>query len=207
MSKPVLTFVKMLGCGPCMNFFGNPSTETSPWAQIVKDPEVNSKFDLQVVEFGFDKATGKQYQRPAHLNAASAFPAFMLVDSSDKSVSLLFPEQNQRTKDSVKTWALNSLPKLAQLKASKTAQKAVAAPQPSGQPGAPRSFVDVARLPPQVRNTPVQTKAPVQVQVQQPKSPQVQVQSAPVEAKAAPPAKSGMRIIARNQNSRIVRRR
>lgn len=50
--KPKFVFFKMLGCGHCVQFFNNPTEETSTWAKLLKDPEVSSKVDSILIEWG-----------------------------------------------------------------------------------------------------------------------------------------------------------
>lgn len=190
MSKPVLTFVKMLGCGPCNNFFGNPTPESSQWAQLVKDKELSSKFDFQLVEWGFSAESGDRFKKPAHLDFVNYGPAFVLVDGNDKSQHLEYDKQQPKTAASVKKWALNNVQKLNSSK-----------PKPTT-PGAPLAFIPPNQLPPQLQKT-------VAPQPQKVVTPQVQV-AAPVQPPKPVQVQSqaqtgGLRLIARNKH-RITRR-
>lgn len=180
MSKPTLTFVKMMGCGPCNNFFGNPDPEKSQWAQLVKDKELAKIVEFSLAEWGFDRQTGSQFKKPTHLGFVNYGPAFVLVDSGNKEVHLEYDKNSPKTAAGIKKWVLENHKKLKGSVASKPATQPVAKPvvQPTGQPsrqhrvtpqgkqvpakatpqvqtpktGAPRSFVSDEKLPPQLRS-------------------------------------------------------
>jgi hypothetical protein len=218
MSKPVLTFVKMMGCGPCNNFFGNPDPEKSQWAQLVKDKELAKVVDFNLVEWGFDKTSGQQYKKPAHLNNIQYGPAFVIVDSGKKSY-VEYDKNSPKTAAGIKKWALENYKKAQSVSApapSTVTSKVVAprpAPMQASQPGAPLAFVPQERLPPQLRDkrvasvTPTPSPVPQVVNTMVP-PPQLQV-AAPVVVQAAPVTspvqvpvaapRQGLRIVSRGR--------
>lgn len=214
MSKPVLTFVKMMGCGPCNNFFGSPDPEKSQWAQLVKDPELGKLVEFSLVEWGFDRVSGKQYKKPNHLNAIQYGPAFVIVDSS-KTNLVEYDKNSPKTAAGIKKWALENFKKV---KSSTPAAAPVTTKVPATRPtpahaphtGSPLAFVTQDKLPPQLRDKRVASVASVpspapqvvntavpapQIQVAQP----VVVQTSPVQQAPAPLQKQGLRIVGRGR--------
>jgi hypothetical protein len=176
MSKPVLTFVKMMGCPPCNNFFGSPNPEKSQWAELVKDPELNKIVQFSLVEWGFDKANGNHFKKPAHLEFVNYGPGFVLVDGVDKSSHLEYNKSAPKTAAGIKKWILENykqvktgavsggnISKSAPAAPKKVATKVAAKVSPKASPvkakaaplrktGAPKSFVPATQLPHQLRH-------------------------------------------------------
>jgi hypothetical protein len=211
MSKPILTFVKMMGCGPCNNFFGSPEPEKSQWAQLVKDPELNKIVEFSLTEWGFDRVTGAQYKKPTHLNFVQYGPAFVLVDGSNKETHLEYNKGAPKTAAGIKKWVLENHKKLktvvpapgtpttSAVTSSRTPVKAV--------PGAPRAFVPQQKLPPQLRDRVTPSKIPphsIQAiqspppQVVTVPAPQLQIAQAPTPKPVVKSGPAPLRIVARN---------
>lgn len=150
MSKPILSFVKMMGCGPCNNFFGSPDPEKSQWAQLVKDPELGKIVEFSLSEWGFDRVSGAQYKKPVHLNFIQYGPAFVLVDGVNKETHLEYDKNLPKTASGIKKWVLQNYKKLK--------SGPVSAPVQAKTSGMPLSFVSQEKLPQQLRNKSVATK-------------------------------------------------
>ena len=214
MSKPVLTFVKMMGCGPCNNFFGSPDPEKSQWAQLVKDKELAKLVEFSLVEWGFDRTSGKQYKKPVHLNAIQYGPAFVMVDNSKTSL-VEYDKNSPKTAASIKKWALENFKKVKSGAVSTPTPvttkipTARAVPMQASQPGAPLAFVPQEKLPAQLRDkrvasvTPIPSPNPQIVNTRVP-APQLQVaapvvvQQMPVQPQMVAP-KQGLRIVGRGR--------
>lgn len=228
MSKPVLTFVKMMGCGPCNNFFGNPDPEKSQWAQLVKDKELAKIVEFSLAEWGFDRQTGSQFKKPDHLGFVNYGPAFVLVDSGNKQVHVEYDKNLPKTASGIKKWVLENHKKFKITSVSAPAAKApVAKPQvatkaisaPVTKVGAPRAFVSQDRLPQELRTKAISapaTQEQLRFAAENPRVasssvPTPQIQVATPQVVQAPPAKPqvktapGLRIVPRN--SRLNGRR
>lgn len=200
MSKPNFTFVKMIGCGPCNSFFGNPDPEKSQWAQLVKDKDLAKVVNFQLAEWGMSRETQQRFKKPAHLEFINYGPAFVLVDSQDMTNKLEYDKQSPKTAASLKKWILENVGKIPLSRKMSTSSvqemPAVKPPQahhpvtvsPSPSAG-PKSFVPVQQLPKQLQHNNVQNvqvftgtanNSPF-IQVPKPEPPQP-VESAPVQA-------------------------
>ena len=209
--KPTFLFAKMLSCGHCVQFASKPTPETSPWAILVRDPELQSKVNFVLMEWGVDKdpKTGQvvQHKRAPGFEFINYGPYFYLhAPRATTDAPVIGKEFKageggyQRTPADMKRWILDTLkanPQLSQV-AAKPAPQVTAVPPPQF----PRSTLMKQRAdPPQVAQSayfPPQ-QAP---QVVPKPVPQVMNARAPVAVQAAAPEPKSSRFIPRNRRGK-----
>ena len=143
-NKPTLVFGRMLGCGPCTAFPTKPTPETSPWATLVRDAELQSKVNFVLMEWGVEKdpQTGAlvQHKRAPGFDFINYGPYFYLhaprASTDAPVVGKEFKAGEggyQRTPADMKRWILDTLkanPQLVQV-AAKPAPQVTAVPTPT----------------------------------------------------------------------------
>ena len=221
-SKPVFTFGKMLGCGHCTVFAEKPTAETSPWATLVRDPELQKAVSFRLIEWGAgkDPVSGKmvRHELPQNLKFINYGPYFYLHAPSDSSTTPLVGKEfkageggYQRNPADMKKWIIDTLkanPALSQVSAAPSPQ-VTAVPQPASfpraQPGQarvapPQQMQPAASIGPTMPET---MSARTQQQAYFPPQPQqVQApapQQSPKEVKAVATEPAPPRYIARNR--------
>lgn len=162
--KPKFVFLGMDTCGHCVNFKSKPSVETSPWAQLLRDKELQSKVDFVFIKHGFVKnEKGVTERRPLSgmYDHVQYGPFFQLQspDYSDNKAKDTFVEMKGvvRNKNAIKKWILATLqqkPRLLQsLKKPADpvkARKPVRAPTKVRAPISPKTKRAVVRKAPPV---------------------------------------------------------
>lgn len=193
MSKPVFSFMKMKNCGHCTVFASKPDPESSPWATLVRDPELQKAVSFRMIEWGTaqDPETGKmmRHELPPNLKFVNYGPYFYLHAASDSSTEPLRglefkagEKGYQRNPTDMKRWILDSL------KANPALFQSAAVQKPS-----------VTTVPPPVtfaRQT-VRAEQPVQSRQAPPEPAYFPVQAK--EVKAEIPQPEGPRYIPRNR--------
>lgn len=102
MSKPKFIFFKMIGCGHCDAFYGDPTEETSTWAQLKSDVELKKKVDIVLMEWNSHKPLPNEY------SFVDYGPYFYLQNGLDSTQGFEM-EGVPRTHDAMKEWILEKL--------------------------------------------------------------------------------------------------
>jgi len=207
--KPTFAFLKMLGCGHCVNFFEKPNKETSPWATLVRDPELQAAVQFSLIEWGAVKdkeGNLVRHELPAVYQFVNYGPFFYLSAPRASADAPLIgkefkPEDGyQRNPASMKKWILDTLkknPNLLQVSSAKRAQVAnIPAPAPRAAPAAAIVPAVKPATPAFQPYTPKMRAQPPAPQVVS-RSPQVIPTSAPPPAQ--PPKPTQARFIPRNR--------
>ena len=108
MTKPIFNFFKMLGCGHCVSFYSKPSLEKSVWAQLNKDPELKSKVEFRMYEWGRQKQSNGElvYNKlPDEYSFVNYGPYFYLQNPTDPTVGFEMRTPN-RSFETIKAWIL-----------------------------------------------------------------------------------------------------
>lgn len=225
--KPTFVFFKMLNCGHCTQFAENPTPEKSPWAELLRDPELQAAVNFVRYDWGVEKkASGEmvQHKLPEEYKFVNYGPYFYMHDANNVNNGLEFKQgqDGPRTPAGMKKWILDTLRKDPQLSKARRVQATplpapVNAPKPevaprNQRPGmlAPNQHVQSlvqGKQHPTQRITP--PSPPQQVQVPQPMPQQQMVPQVPqqvqqqrgsgqaVKVVSKPPVRAN--IIARNR--------
>lgn len=95
----------MLGCGHCEHFYEYPSKETSVWAQLLADPELQKTVDMQIIEFGMLKPLPKEY---SFVN----YGPYFFLQAPHTTVGGLEMQGVNRDFKSMKKWILSNVQKV-----------------------------------------------------------------------------------------------
>lgn len=214
--KPTFVFFKMLNCGHCTQFAEKPTPETSPWAELLRDKELQAAVNFVRYDWGMEKAASGgvvQHKLPEQYRFVNYGPYFYMHNSQSVDNGLEFKDSGPRTPANMKKWILENLQRDPQLaKARRVASTPLPSPQavpaqaprptvlpqqqqnnnaqvPRIQPPAPQPFQNAQQMPQrQIRQLPQQTKPQVPQKVETPVEQPVQVPM--VEKKAHVPGKA-----------------
>lgn len=125
MSKPQFILFKMFGCGHCVAMVEKPTPQTSTWAKLSSDPELKSKVDFVLIEFGM--SGGKRYPLPEKYKFVNYGPYLYLrppqgaTDADEKrnaanGVEFKSGSGYNRTTPDLKKWIIDTLAKKPALK-------------------------------------------------------------------------------------------
>jgi hypothetical protein len=135
--KPVFVFFKMFNCGHCTQFAEMPTAEKSPWAELLKDQELQNSVEFVRYDFGIETKGGQtvKHKLPDQYSFVNYGPYFYLHGANGPEYGLEFtPAEAQkrgRTAQGLKSWIKDSLKTNAKLTSSQAPQPvAVQAPQP-----------------------------------------------------------------------------
>ncbi len=123
--KPTFAFFKMLGCGHCVTFAEKPSAEKSGWAQLLRDPDLQSKVNFVMYEWGSVKNEKNElvrYKLPEEYKFVKYGPYFYLHASKNAKNGHEFkPGADSPYKDrsaaTIKKWILDNIKKDTSLSA------------------------------------------------------------------------------------------
>lgn len=130
-SKPNFIFFRMLGCFHCEQFAKSPSENESPWAQLLRDKEINAAVKLIMIEWGMTKKSdGTLESRP--LSQSYKFitwgPAFYIHESGKAENGTVFPKEQPRSFADLKKFILDNSKKLTKNSPPQAAPTPAAAP-------------------------------------------------------------------------------
>ena len=119
-AKPLFTFFKMLGCGHCVQFANSPTPETSPWAQLLRDADLQAKVTFVMREWGTTQNEAGQMVRtklPAEYSFVNYGPYFYLEAFGNPSNGFEFKADNEHPRNAtgMKKWILKMLASNASL--------------------------------------------------------------------------------------------
>ncbi|MDG7050478.1 MAG: hypothetical protein JRZ94_04670 [Nitrososphaerota archaeon] len=137
--KPKFIFFKMIGCGHCVHFFESPSKETSPWALLIKDAQVQAAVDPILIEWGIKRIPDgnggyktENHPLPDEYKFVNYGPYFYL-QSANSAAGGLEMKNVRRTPEDMKKWILENAPKYANAKRPEKAEV-------RSEPGHPQIF-------------------------------------------------------------------
>jgi len=120
--KPTFIFFKMLNCGHCVQFAEKPTPETSPWAELLRDKELQAAVNFVRYDWGTEKAANGgivQHKLPEQYKFVNYGPYFYMHNASSVNNGLEFKDSGPRTPANMKKWILENLRKDPQLSASR----------------------------------------------------------------------------------------
>lgn len=147
--KPLLVFFKMFNCGHCTQFAEQPSVEASPWAEMLRDPEMQNMVEFVRYDFGIEAKNGQtvRHKLPEQYSFVNYGPYFYLHNPNSVADGLEFtPSDSQkytRSAKGLKNWIKDSLQKEPKLRSSVVKQAPPPAktpvPSPVQRPALPNS--------------------------------------------------------------------
>lgn len=186
--KPTFIFFKMLNCGHCTQFADNPTPETSPWATLLRDKELQAAVNFVRYDWGMEKAPEGgvvQHKLPEQYKFVNYGPYFYMHNAQSVNNGLEFKSDSNypRTPAGMKKWILDNLrkdPKLANASRVPVTALPAQVPAPQAAPAVvpPKPIQAQAQRPPMLAQN-AQVQSLVQGRpVQQPQQqvPQVQPQ-------------------------------
>lgn len=143
--KPVLIFFKMFNCGHCTQFAENPTPESSPWAELLRDKELQNTVDFVRYDFGIETKAGQtvRHKLPEQYSFVNYGPYFYLHQPGEVENGLEFTQAEAqkytRSAKGLKTWIKDKLqkdPKFAQARRAPpaTTPQAPIVARPAAQP-------------------------------------------------------------------------
>lgn len=138
--KPVFVFFKMFNCGHCTQFAEMPTAEKSPWAELLKDQELQNSVEFVRYDFGIETKGGQtvRHKLPEQYSFVNYGPYFYLHSAEGVERGLEFtPAEAQkrgRSAQGLKAWIKENLKTNAKLTSSQapvvTTPNPIQAPQP-----------------------------------------------------------------------------
>uniref|UniRef100_A0A6C0CG75 Thioredoxin domain-containing protein n=1 Tax=viral metagenome TaxID=1070528 RepID=A0A6C0CG75_9ZZZZ len=139
--KPVFVFFKMFNCGHCTQFAEMPTAEKSPWAELLRDSELQNSVDFVRYDFGVETKSGQtvRHKLPEQYSFVNYGPYFYLHNPNSVDNGIEFtPAESQkygRTAQGLKNWVKDNLRKDPKLTAASRVPVAIVpAPQQKSPP-------------------------------------------------------------------------
>lgn len=134
--KPVFVFFKMFNCGHCTQFAEMPTAEKSPWAELLKDQELQNSVEFVRYDFGIETKGGQtvRHKLPEQYSFVNYGPYFYLHSAEGVENGLEFTQaeaqKRGRTAQGLKAWIKENLKSNPKLSSAPVATQGQQVPQP-----------------------------------------------------------------------------